>query len=176
MYIFKIKDNSAVLDVAILRTLFLAAAVATIFFNNNVSPAARYIPAVVLIILLLFTKVFLLARKVSKYVVLLIGATVLFIALHSFTAMILFFLAGLLPRLFYKAPEVLVDKEAVVLKRMIGSKSYSWNEFNNIILKDNLLTLDFNNNKVLQLEVDGGSTINEKEFNGFCSGNLAHGS
>ena len=161
------------LDVAILRTLFLAGTVAAIFFNHNVSLAARYIPAIVLLVALLFTKVFLLTRKVSKYLLLLIGAAVLFIALHSVTGTILFFLAGLLPRLFYKAPEVLVDNETIVLKRMIGSNSYNWNEFNNIILKDNLLTLDFKNNKVLQLEIEGASEkTDEASFNQFCKDHL----
>ena len=64
------------------------------------------------------------------------------------------------------------------------SKIYRWSDFNNIILKDGLLTLDFSNNKILQVEPDWNESIaisgimpwepgegypeSEKEFNEFC--------
>ena len=42
-------------------------------------------------------------------------------------------------------------------------------DLNNVILKDDLLTLDFKNNRLLQLLVTSTETdINEKEFNEFC--------
>jgi len=44
-----------------------------------------------------------------------------------------------------------------------------WSEINNVILKDGLLTIDFNNNKLAQLNVtDFFSKEQEKEFNEFC--------
>lgn len=172
MYNLKIKDNSVALDVAVLRTLFFAAAIAAVFLNAGVSLVVKYIPAIFLVILSLFTKVFLLARKVSKYLLLIIGAVLLFIAIHSLTALLLFLVAGILPALFYKAPEVITGDESVTLKRMIGSSTYPWNDFSNIILKDNLLTLDFKNNKVLQLELEENTAIDENAFNDFCAGKI----
>lgn len=48
-------------------------------------------------------------------------------------------------------------------------KKYNWSEFNNIVLKDNLLTLDFKNNKIFQREtIDEESDCDEDEFNAFC--------
>jgi hypothetical protein len=63
-------------------------------------------------------------------------------------------------------------------------KSYGWPDFNNIVLKDDLLTLDFTNNRILQVEPDWnvsapnagieswgvgeGYPETEKEFNDFC--------
>lgn len=48
-------------------------------------------------------------------------------------------------------------------------KKYQWTEFNNIILKDNILTLDFKNNRVYQREtIDEDSDCDEDEFNQFC--------
>lgn len=44
-----------------------------------------------------------------------------------------------------------------------------WSEINNMILKDGLLTIDFNNNKLAHLIVaDSFSKVEEKEFNEFC--------
>ena len=53
-------------------------------------------------------------------------------------------------------------------------KKYHWSDFNNIVLKDGLLTLDFANNKVLQREVedDEDDEADEDEFNDYCKKQL----
>lgn len=51
------------------------------------------------------------------------------------------------------------------------SKKIEWNELANIVLKDGLLTIDFKNNKILQVEISG--VTDEKEFNDFCRTQLA---
>jgi hypothetical protein len=43
-----------------------------------------------------------------------------------------------------------------------------WNELNNVILKDGLLTIDFKNNKIIQQLIKHSNATNEKEFNEFC--------
>jgi hypothetical protein len=64
------------------------------------------------------------------------------------------------------------------------NKHYRWPDFNNIILKDDLLTLDFTTNKILQVEPDWNKSVEEggielwevgegypeteQEFNDFC--------
>ena len=47
-----------------------------------------------------------------------------------------------------------------------------WNELNNVILKDGLLTIDFKNNKIIQQLIKHSNQINEKEFNDFCKEQL----
>lgn len=51
-------------------------------------------------------------------------------------------------------------------------KKYTWDEFANVILKDNLLTLDFKNNRLLQAEIEVAD-INEEAFNTFAKQQLA---
>lgn len=52
-------------------------------------------------------------------------------------------------------------------------KRISWTEVSNVILKDDMLTIDLKNNKIIQQQVDErSSSINEKEFNDFCSRQL----
>ena len=49
------------------------------------------------------------------------------------------------------------------------SKILKWSDLGNVVLKDDILTIDFKNNKLLQAEIeDGDIRINEEEFNEFC--------
>ena len=52
-----------------------------------------------------------------------------------------------------------------------------WNELNNVIIRDGLLTLDFKNNKLIQVLIGRDRTdhdIDEKEFNDFCRRQLSN--
>jgi hypothetical protein len=52
------------------------------------------------------------------------------------------------------------------------AKEYKWNLFNNVILKDNILTLDFKNNKLIQAEIENPKSINQQQFNSFAQSQL----
>lgn len=58
------------------------------------------------------------------------------------------------------------------------AKKISWNAISNLILKDDILTIDLKNNKIYQHFVkDDSAAVNEEEFNEFCRKQLtAHGS
>jgi hypothetical protein len=59
------------------------------------------------------------------------------------------------------------DKRIVV--PFVLQRTVDWDEVNNVILKDGLLTIDFKNNKLFQqLILNSDEDINEKEFNEFC--------
>jgi hypothetical protein len=45
---------------------------------------------------------------------------------------------------------------------------FQWSRFTNVMLRDNILTLDFRNNKLLQLEIEDEKKIDEKVFNEFA--------
>ena len=59
-----------------------------------------------------------------------------------------------------------------VVKLNFPQKDYEWNAFNNVIIKDKILTLDFKNNHLFQAEVENPKNINEKEFNLFVQTQL----
>lgn len=48
---------------------------------------------------------------------------------------------------------VTVDENGITLPTLFSSRHVRWNEMNNVVLRNDLLTLDFRNNKLLQLEV-----------------------
>ena len=47
---------------------------------------------------------------------------------------------------------------------------FLWDEVSNIVLKDNILTIDLKNNKLIQsvIEKESADGVDEKEFNEFC--------
>ena len=55
----------------------------------------------------------------------------------------------------------------------ILQREVNWDEVNNVILKDGLLTIDFKNNKLFQhIILNSDEDISEKEFNEFCNQQL----
>ncbi|MBS1601466.1 MAG: hypothetical protein JST42_02275, partial [Bacteroidetes bacterium] len=71
--------------------------------------------------------------------------------------------------------EIGFDLDRIVMNTLIPRR-FTWTDFNNIILKDGLLTLDFKNNRLLQREVaddEDEDDADEEEFNMFCRQRLA---
>ena len=62
-----------------------------------------------------------------------------------------------------------INENGISFPRIFRYQLFSWNEFNHIILRDGLLTLDFKNNRVVQLDLD--QPFNEDQtamLNNFC--------
>ncbi|MDE3248790.1 MAG: hypothetical protein KGO82_09035 [Bacteroidota bacterium] len=79
-----------------------------------------------------------------------------------------FALMGLVERLAKKPLEVGFTDQEVLINSFIRRR-YTWKDFNNIVLKDDLLTLDFTNNRLFQREtVDEEGDAEEDEFNAYC--------
>ena len=71
--------------------------------------------------------------------------------------------------------EIGFDQDRVVINTLIKQR-HDWSVFNNIVLKDGLLTLDFKSNRLLQKEVaddEDEDDADEEEFNAFCRARLA---
>ena len=68
----------------------------------------------------------------------------------------------------HKKLVVHVTDNTIVVPYVV-QKEVTWNELNNVILKDGLLTIDFKNNRLFQhIILNSDEDINEKEFNEFC--------
>ena len=172
MFIFRIKDNRLAIDIAILRALLALAAIASLFYRTANPFYINVSVSVILFLLSVFTRMILLKYNIRPVLLTGAAAVLFFITTLSIGFAVTLFIIGMLPAFFYKTPLVEVSNEKVTIKRMIGSSEYEWEQFSNIILKDNLLTLDFKNNKVLQLEVDEKTAIDQTTFNIFCAGKI----
>ncbi len=86
------------------------------------------------------------------------------------SVMLLLFI--LLDFIAHKKLVVHVTNKTIVVPYMF-QKEVSWNEVNNVILKDGLLTIDFKNNRLFQhIILNSEEDISEKEFNEFCNQQL----
>ena len=70
---------------------------------------------------------------------------------------------------FIKFPDEIGFTKEKVVRNTFPSKTYQWFEIENVIIRDNLFTLDLRNNKIIQKPLE--ETIApelEKEFNEYC--------
>jgi len=85
---------------------------------------------------------------------------------------ILYLIAAVLEKPAKVLPEVAFDSKEIVFNS-IPSKKIRWLQVNNVILKDNILTIDLKNNQLIQKNVDAEvSEKEEAEFNAFCAAQL----
>ena len=84
-----------------------------------------------------------------------------------------FLIAALFERQVKFPYELAVDP-AGVLVNTFPKKLYPWAEINNMLIKDDYITIDFKNNKLIQKQINEPVTEAIKnEFNAFCAEHLA---
>lgn len=66
-----------------------------------------------------------------------------------------------------KKTSIIFCDEAIILKHIFTPKHFLWTAVAHIILKDNILTIDFKSNKIIQVEVVGITPFYEVGFNAF---------
>jgi hypothetical protein len=169
MFAFKIKDNSTAIDIVVTRALLALCAIVVLIYRTESNFAVNILVAVSLFITSLFIKMLLLRFRIDKIFLAGIAAFLVFVATHSVAFAVVLLLHAVSLKFLYKQPVVKVDEDGVALIKMIGSNNYDWESFTNIVLKDNLLTIDFKNNKLLQLTIEENTAANEKQFNHYCT-------
>jgi hypothetical protein len=81
---------------------------------------------------------------------------------------LIYLVAAILEKQAKFPQEIAFDKEEIVFNSF-PKQRYSWAELNNVILRDGIITVDFKSNKLIQKDIQSGSTAkDEKEFNEFC--------
>ena len=85
---------------------------------------------------------------------------------------LLYAAAGLLERQV-KFPQEIGFSEKEIAFNTFPKRKLNWNEVNNVLIKDGLITIDQKNNKLFQKEIDAGVSLQvENEFNAFCKHQL----
>ena len=170
MYNLIIKENGPELDLIITRAMLALAAIAAMVYRTDEYYYLNLLSAAILLITAVFTKFLLIKYKINYFVLLVGASAILFFATRSISFAVILLVYGFLVKFLYKGSSIVVTKEGVVIKKFFGSPLHHWNEFSNIILKDNLLTLDFKNNKLIQVNIDETKVnIDENAFNKFCN-------
>lgn len=115
-------------------------------------------------------------KKEMRFRYWLFAAGICWIGMPFLQWMILpFFLMALLEAQAKYPLEIGFYSEGVVLNSLFNKK-FPWSSLQSVVLKDGLLTLDFNNNKLIQKEVldDDDPDAPEDEFNDYCRGKLVN--
>ena len=68
---------------------------------------------------------------------------------------------------------IIVSRSNVILPGLTGHRIIEWSELTNVIRRDDLLTLDFKNNRLMQVQIINSDDAPENEFNQFCRQQLA---
>ena len=68
--------------------------------------------------------------------------------------------------------QIVVSQSNIILPGLSGDRIVEWAELTNVIKKHDLLTLDFKNNKLLQVLLIDADNIDETGFNKFCNEQL----
>ncbi len=170
MYSFKIKDNSPDINVVVSRCLLALAGITSFLSTNSKYYFINIIIAVVLLLAATFLKLLLNRLKLTTQVLIIIVAVLSFIAIRSLPFAALLILYALIVKKLYISPGITIDVDRIIITKIFNKPVHYWTEFNNIILKDEVLTLDFKNNKLLQLNViEAYKEFDEQNFNTFCS-------
>jgi hypothetical protein len=65
------------------------------------------------------------------------------------------------------------SEQNIIIEKSLFKKVHSWAEVTNVVLKDHLLSIDFKNNHLIQVEITTESYgVNEMAFNQFCGQQL----
>ena len=64
--------------------------------------------------------------------------------------------------------KIVVTKSKIIIPTLFNDRMVQWNELTNMVKKDDLLTIDFKDNRLLQTKIIYSDRINENEFNQFC--------
>lgn len=167
MYSFKIKADASDIDIPAVRSLLVFAAIIIAISRNNNIYAISIVACIVLLIAAFIAELILVKYRIHPLIVTGVAAVLLALCTYNIIFPVIMMVITVAIKYFYVAPVVNVEEEGIRIKKTFSNKLYEWVSFNDVILKDGLLTLDFKNNKVLQLELSDNA--DEGSFNKFCS-------
>ena len=174
-FVFTLKDNNQKAFNSFFWFLFFLHLIAAAFIAVNAfNSYQKNTAAFSIAILLLITAVFYLFKnkfKQKNYQLVLFALMVLFWVLQAawLPAVIVAASIALSTVILKKKSEAIFSVENIIITKSLFKNTYSWAAVQHAILKDNLLSIDFKNNHLLQVEIAAATIpIDEKIFNQFC--------
>jgi hypothetical protein len=154
--------------------LFLHVIAAPVVILNITNTPQKMIAAVVMGAYFILTAVFFLLKgklKLSVYQLIVFGLMIIFwLAQTAWLPAIICIAAIVFAYKILKTKSTAIfSTQNITLNKSLFKKVHYWPAIENVVLKDNLLSVDFKNNHLLQVEIAAESlSIDEKEFNQFC--------
>ena len=155
----------------------LVAGVFALRISNQNTVTGCYIFIGLYLFVLTFFWVLRKRQDIFKYsVVVYLLHISLWVLLSGYIALLIVVLLILFTEVIRKRKTfILFSKEEIIFQYILSSKKYCWQQMDNVILKDGLLTVDFKNNHLLQVEaIQDGDAFSETQFNDFCKSLIIH--
>jgi hypothetical protein len=70
---------------------------------------------------------------------------------------------------------IIVSNTNIIFPGLSADRIIEWNQLTHVIKKHDLLSFDFKNNKLVQVQVADTDDVNDDEFNRFCQNQLMAG-
>jgi hypothetical protein len=147
------------------------------FLRFFIEKAYKSIPDITAALLMLVLLVWKIRERRHKKTIyfrggLALTAIALFVFHLSFWYMALLYLLAALFESYAKTPLELGFSKEEIIVNSLPRKRFSWQQVKNVVLKDELLTIDLRNNRLIQQYTEPYNNGLEKEFNDFCRQNL----
>jgi len=112
-------------------------------------------------------------KVVGKYSRSLLWAAIVLGAVYmNIWLLLVYGIAAYLERQVKFQQEIGFDETGITFNSF-PAKKYQWHEVSNVILKDDIITIDLYNNKIIQREIDSDTDEDmQKEFNEYCRSHL----
>ena len=169
---------------SISATFFIALALR----SGSISNRLIFFTAAIILLAYSVYNWFYKRKKERSYIIIYLLTAVIWISNTPFWYFSILFLLMLFLQLRIESDFVIIFSDRKLIINGFIRHEYQWSGFNNVILKDDLLTLDFKNNRILQVEPDWNESVSsggienweagegypetEKEFNDFCREHL----
>ena len=164
-----LKTNRSEIETVTTRALLAVAAVASFVYAGEENYYVSIGLGIVLVVLSFYLKTFLNRFKVNRLLLLFIASVFTYITTGTIAFAAVLLVHGLFFELLKKKIWVQVDADVVTVHNIISNKVHNWISIQNLILKDDILTIDFNNDRLLQSEIiQTNPAVDETTFNKFC--------
>lgn len=158
-----------------ISVVFLAKIAADNYLLIRLRSSTIFLLIVIVVILMIWIYNFKKAVPTFRFAFFLAGLSFIFYfpqPLLKFVFGGLYILLGLLEKYVMQSKSIKIDRSGILVNGFPG-KFYKWNEINNLLIRNNLITIDFANNKLYQKVIDGYLTPEiVKEFNDFSASML----
>jgi hypothetical protein len=152
------------LHLAIISVIIINAAV---IYHSNVARVTAFLLGLFFLIFIFFKHKIKLITFQSIIFLVLIGFWIAQLAWFPAIALILLIIFARFV-LKQKSTAIFSGQNILIVKSLF-KKVHSWAEVENVVLKDHLLSIDFKNNHLIQVEITTESyEVNEVAFNQFC--------
>ena len=173
MFTFFINETATKFLVTTTRALLFFAAFTCFITVPKYSMWLPILLGALLILAAFFLPYFLQKNKHAITIIMLFASSCLILITGSFIVAGILFFGSVVLKKVYINPTIIFTHNDICITKTISKKYHKWNDCDNVVYKGGLLTIDFKNNRIIQLPINTGiSGVDESTFNLFCKKKL----